>query len=344
MSSMRLHELPMNTSETMSSSETSPILSTIKYSIVIPVYRNEDNIPELLKALQQLSSEWAELEVVFVVDGSPDRSAEKLAEGLRQISFQWQLVELSRNFGSFAAIRQGLAIARGNYFAVIAADLQEPPELVNDFFRELSQNHCDLAVGVRVARGDPNLTRLSSVLYWRLYRLFVMPDIPVGGVDVFACNRAFCSALLRLEERNSFLIGQVFWLGFRRLEIPYERRPRTIGKSAWTFSRRLRYTLDTLFDFSDLPINVFLWLGIFGSTISLLISFMVIGSWLLNLVDVRGYVPIMLAISLMASMLLLSQGIIGCYIWRISENTKRRPFSVILRHRSSKAQNNSRSG
>lgn len=338
-----LHEL-RDPSETMSPSATSPDLSAIRYSIVIPVYRNEDNIPDLLKALQQLSSEWAELEVVFVVDGSPDRSAARLAEGLRQASFQWQLVELSRNFGSFAAIRQGLAIARGDYFAVLAADLQEPPDLINDFFRELSQDHCDLAVGVRIARADPTFAKLSSALYWRLYRQFVMPDIPVGGVDVFACNRAFCSALLSLEERNSFLIGQIFWLGFRRLEIPYERRQRTIGKSAWTFSRRLRYTLDTLFAFSDLPISIFLWLGFFGSAMSLLISFVIVGSWLLNLVDVRGYVPIMLAISLMGSTLLLSQGIIGCYIWRISENTKKRPLSVILSHRSSKTQNNSPPG
>jgi glycosyltransferase involved in cell wall biosynthesis len=284
------------------------------------------------------------LEVVFVVDGSPDRSAEQIARELNKASFEWQLVELSRNFGSFAAIRQGLAIAQGEFVAVLAADLQEPPELVSTFFRELSNDHCDLAVGVRIMRADPVLAKLSSALYWHLYRFFVMPEIPAGGVDVFACNRPFREALLSLEERNSFLIGQLFWLGFRRLEIPYDRRPRITGKSAWSFRRKLRYMLDSLFAFSDLPITILFWLGILGSAISFFISLVIVGSWLCGIVDVRGYVPIMLAICFIGSTLLLSQGIVGCYIWRISENTKKRPLSVILSHRSSRTEQTSRPG
>lgn len=124
----------------------------VHYSVVVPVYRNEANIDDLLKALHQLFFELAELEVVFVVDGSPDRSAEKLPHDLRVVAFEWQLVELSRNFGSFAAIRQGLALARGEFVAVLAADLQELPDLISVFFRELRNDGCDLAV-VCVLRG-----------------------------------------------------------------------------------------------------------------------------------------------------------------------------------------------
>jgi glycosyltransferase involved in cell wall biosynthesis len=336
---MKLDESSMHSAdlhELIQTSVSEPAQSCrVRYTIVIPVYCNEGNIPDLLEALHQLFLELSELEIVFVVDGSPDHSAEKLAHALNDAAFEWQLVELSRNFGSFAAIRQGLALARGEFVAVLAADLQEPPDLISAFFRELTNGRCDLAVGVRAARADPVLMKLSSALYWRLYRFFVMPEIPRGGVDVFACNRAFLKALLALEERNSFLIGQLFWLGFRRIEIAYERRARTVGKSAWVFRRRLRYMLDSLFAFSDLPITVLFWLGSIGAGLSLLVGFIVILFWLFGLIDVRGYVPIMLAVSFVGSMLLLGQGIVGCYIWRIAENTKKRPLSIILSHRTS---------
>jgi glycosyltransferase involved in cell wall biosynthesis len=304
-------------------------------SLVIPVYRNEENISDLIAALEDVADHTSELEVVFVVDGSPDRSAATLAEQLPNAPFAWQLVELSRNFGSFAAIRQGLALARGQFFAVMAADLQEPPELVVRFFNELKSQRCDLVVGVRAARSDPFFTRMTSALYWRLYRMFIMPQVPTNGVDVFACNSKFREALLTLEERSSFLIGQLFWLGFRRREMTYDRRPRTAGRSAWTFRRRLAHMLDSLFAFSDLPITILLWLGAIGMTISVAASLMVVLAWSLGWVDVRGYVPIMLALMFFGFLQVLGQGIVGCYIWRVSENTKKRPLSIILSHRAS---------
>src|SRR4051794_17595497 len=160
-------------------------------SLVIPVYRNEENISELIHALTDMSKAVPELEVVFVVDVSPDRSALLFSEHLSNAPFEWQLLELTKNFGSFAAIRQGLALARGKFFAVMAADLQEPPELVTRFFHELQQGTCDLVVGTRASRSDPLFTRISSNVFWRLYRRLIMPQVPTNGVDVFACNDAF---------------------------------------------------------------------------------------------------------------------------------------------------------
>jgi polyisoprenyl-phosphate glycosyltransferase len=240
---------------------------------------------------------------------------------------------LSRNFGSFAAIRQGLVLARGKYFAAMAADLQEPPELIAQFFEQLNMGDCDVVVGARAAREDPALNRFLSSVFWRSYKALVMPDIPHGGVDVFGCNRAFRTALLSLEERSSFLVGQIFWLGFRRKEIYYKRRAREIGRSAWKFRRRLRYMLDSLFAFSDLPINLLLWLGAFGLFVSVISTAIILGAWSLGVIDVRGYVPIMLAVVFFGSLLVLGQGIIGCYVWRVSENTKKRPLSIVLSHR-----------
>lgn len=315
-----------------------PVLaSRIAHSLVIPVYRNECNIPALLAALEALSREIADFEVVFVVDGSPDHSAQLLQAGLKAAPYAWQLAELSRNFGSFAAIRQGLGLARGKFVAVMAADLQEPPELITRFFAELASGEVDVVVGSRSARSDPVLSSLSSRIFWALYRRLIMPQVPEGGVDVFACNTVFKRALLSLEERESFLIGQLFWVGFRRREVTYERREREVGTSAWTFRKKLSYMLDGIFAFSSLPISLLLWIGVLGTLVSTISIAAVFGSWLAGAIRVPGYAPIMLAIMFFGSLTTLGLGTLGGYVWRIAENGRRRPLSLIMSHRSADA-------
>ena len=136
------------------------------YSLVIPVYENEESIPDLLHALEQIQASLdARLEAVFVVDGSPDRCHELLRQGLPKMGFASQLLSHSRNYGSLAAIRSGLQAAQGDYFAVMAADLQKPPELVLEFFRSLRSDECDLAIGARESReAPPESIRLANVL------------------------------------------------------------------------------------------------------------------------------------------------------------------------------------
>lgn len=307
----------------------------VTYSLVVPIFKNEANIPALLAEVAKLAANLGQFELVAVVDGSPDRSAAILADSLKDVPYHWQLVELSRNFGAFAAIRQGLALAQGSYIAVMAADLQEPPELVHQFFTALSADECDLAVGVRRAREDAPMTAFTSRLYWSIYRKTVMRTIPAGGVDVFACNRRFATALLQLQESNSFLIGQLFWVGFRRKAFPYDRRARELGRSAWNFRKRIKYMLDSIFAFSDLPIMLLLWIGALGAFVSVFASIGVVVSWMMGFIDVRGYAPIMLAIMFFGSLMVLGQGLLGCYIWRVAENTKKRPLSIIATYRTS---------
>jgi glycosyltransferase involved in cell wall biosynthesis len=309
-----------------------PECHPIFFSIVIPIYKNADGIRALLDALSVLEFSGEGVEVVFVVDGSPDNSFDVLRSALPGFKFRWQLLELSRNFGSFTAIRQGLSCARGRYFAAIAADLQEPPELIQKFFCVLKDDQADVVVGVRTGRNDPALTSFTSSLFWRFYRFFVMKDVPIGGVDVFGCNRVFRDALLSLKERNSFLIGQLFWIGFRRAEISYCRRARQIGKSAWTVWRRIDYMFDAIFSFSDLPIKLLMLIGFLGSLIASFLGLLIAFAWLMGWIAVKGYAPIMLAIAGLGSLLTLGQGILGYYIWRIAEDTKQRPPTFILRH------------
>lgn len=231
-------------------------------TLVIPVYRNEGSIPDLLDAVENLHHALnGEMETVFVVDGSPDRCYELLRETLPEKSFPSKLALLSKNFGSFQAIRVGLQLGSGERFAVMAADLQEPPELVLEMDRALRNESIDVVVGVRDGRKDPLLSRIPSQVFWRLYRRYVVPEIPPGGVDVFGCNRHFRDNLLQLDERHSSLIAQIFWLGFRRKCISYDRQARQHGKSAWTLHKKINYLMDSVFAFTDLPIRLLIRVG-----------------------------------------------------------------------------------
>jgi polyisoprenyl-phosphate glycosyltransferase len=299
-------------------------------SLIIPVYKNAENIPSLLDALTQINKEINELELVFVVDGSPDSSAALLAELLPQSKLHAQVLVLSRNFGSFAAIRCGLKAARGQRFAVMAADLQEPPELVVTMFASLEQEPIDIVVARREARADPLLSRIASNTFWGLYKKFVVPEMPEGGIDIFACNKVFCDQLLLLDESHSSLIALLFWMGFRRKIISYTRQERVHGKSAWTFKKKYNYLKDSIFSFTDLPVKILTWLGSVGVMLSAIMAMTVLIAKISGWVAVPGYAATVLIIIFFGALNLLGLGIIGTYAWRTYENTKQRPSALVM--------------
>ena len=301
-------------------------------SLIIPVYRNEASIPELLAELQGLHQALAgALEVVFVVDGSPDRCHELLRTLLPRTGLDATLVLLTRNFGAFAAVRMGLQQARGDTFAVMAADLQEPPELVLHMQAVLADGAVDVVVAERTLRHDPFWQRWQAALFWSLYRRYVVPEMPPGGVDIFACNRAFRDALLDLGESRSSLIAQIFWLGFRRAGVPYERQPRRHGQSAWTWRKKLAYLADSVFAFTDLPVRLLTRVGALGLLVAAVLGVVVLFGKLSGLIGVPGYAMTLIAILFFGALNLLSLGIVGTYAWRAYENTKQRPQAIALR-------------
>lgn len=302
----------------------------MKYSLIIPVYKNQASIPRLIEALKSMDDELNGLmEVVFVVDGSPDQSYTILRDEIEKLNFPAQLLAHSRNFGSFPAIRSGLEAARGEYFGVMAADLQEPPELLITFFKALHENECDVAIGTRISRNDPFISRLSSGLFWGLYRRLVVPDMPKGGVDVFGCNRQFRDKLLELEESRSSLIGLIFWLGFRRKLVGYERQLRQEGSSAWTFSRKLDYMMDSIFAFTDYPIRLLIRIGSIGSILAIFFGIVILIARLAGAIEVPGYTALMIAILNLSALNLFGLGMVGTYAWRGYENSKQRPLAVV---------------
>ena len=302
-----------------------------EFSIVIPVYRNAENILTLITRLGELMEDLPEqTEVVFVVDGSPDESYKLLAAALPGVEFRSQLLQHSRNFGSFAAIRTGLASAKGDAVGVMAADLQEPPELMAQFHRVLASGAVDVAVGRRVSRDDPALSSMSSRVFWALYRRSVIRDMPPGGVDVFGCTRAVAQELAGMTEANTSLVAQLYWVGFRRAEIPYSRVFREHGASGWTLRKRVKYLLDSVFSFTNLPLDLLLLTGLVGTVVVVMLAILVLAFSLSGAITAPGYAPLMLAILFSTFLMMTSIGIVGAYIWRIFENTKGRPTSIVM--------------
>jgi glycosyltransferase involved in cell wall biosynthesis len=287
-------------------------------SLVIPVY---------LERLGTLVPD--EFEVVFVVDGSPDRSLEILRERLPQAAFRSQLIALTRNFGSFAAISAGMARARGNRLAVMAADLQEPIELAQQFYQILGESRADIVFGVRGKRSDPWHSEIPSRLFWWLYRSFVIRDMPPGGVDVFGCTAEVRDHLLQLQGVDTNLIALLFWVGYRREYVMYERRQRLEGKSAWTLRKKLRYSMNSIFNFTDLPIRLLLYAGAISLLLALTMSAAVIAAKLSGNIAVPGYTPIVLAILFFGALTSFGFGIVGQYLWLALQVGRKRPAYLV---------------
>lgn len=300
-------------------------------SIIVPVYNNEGTVEQLLNEISLISgSTECDVEAIFVIDGSPDNSFLELSKRLPDQGFDSKLLALSKNYGSFIAVRNGLEHARGDMLAVMAADCQEPPELVIQAAECLLSDNFDVVIGSRNSRHDPFVYKMMSNIFWNIYRKFVIKEIPKGGVDVFACTKQVRDALLSMTETHTSLIAQLFWVGFRRKEIEYTRRRRQDGlKGSWTFKKRFNYMSDSIFAFTDIPVKALLAVGLIGTFFSITASLVVLTSWLLGLIDVPGYTPLILGQILLFMVTLLGFGIVGSYTWRAFENTKSRPLGLV---------------
>ncbi|HTZ85675.1 MAG TPA: glycosyltransferase family 2 protein [Solirubrobacteraceae bacterium] len=296
-------------------------------SLVVPIYKNAGMIAELIAAVEHIGqSVEGELEAVFVIDGSPDNSSELLFSALSRASIRARIVEHSRNFGAFSAIRTGMRLARGRYIAVMAADLQEPPELVIRFLMRLAGGDVDVVAGERASRDDKG--DIASKIYWRLYRRFVVREIPREGVDVFACTAAVRDVVCSLEDVHTSLVAQLFWVGFRRELVPYDRLPR-IGKSGWSLRRKFRYLSDSVFAFTDMPVRLLWIVGLVGISLGVIIGAIVLIARITGGISVPGYAATILILVFFLSLNSLGLGIIGSYVWRAYETIKRRPGAIV---------------
>ncbi len=301
-----------------------------RFSIIIPVYYNELNlgetIPELLSLAEKLPG--YHLELVCVDDGSGDRSLEILYDFHAQHPQSVKVVKLARNFGSMSAILAGMTVARGDCIGMIAADLQDPPELFLEMIRHWEQGNKSI-FAVRQDREDPLSSKVFSSLYYRLVRQFAIPNYPEGGFDFFLIDRQVAEDVTKIHEKNTNIMTLIFWLGYKPILLPYVRRQRRKGKSRWTLAKKIKLFVDTFVSFSLTPIRILSVLGVLVAVFSFVYGAVILFSYFLGGIIVQGWAPIMLVVTFSAGLQMFMLGVLGEYLWRTLDEVRRRPPYVI---------------
>jgi dolichol-phosphate mannosyltransferase len=299
-------------------------------SVVVPVYYNASTLRPLLERLRTLDGKLAgnELEFVFVDDGSGDESFDILREDAERDQ-RIRVLKLSRNFGSNAAILAGLTYARGDSVVVLAADLQDPPELIPELVAAWGAG-AEVVVAARRTRDDPVVSRLLSALFNRLFRRFVFRDFPAGGFDFLLLSRRVAQVLVQMGERNSYIFGQAFWVGFPRHIVEYDRAPRVAGRSRWTLTKKAKYFVDAFTAFSYLPIRAAALLGFllalagFGYAAVLVVLRLTGG-----ISGAPGFAALAVLVLVASGVQLIVTAMVGEYLWRVLEESRRRPPFIV---------------
>lgn len=298
-------------------------------SIVVPVFKNEESIDRLLNRVTSLASSLVgDVEAIFVVDGSPDSSLSLLQNSLPNTTFDSKIILLSRNFGAFSAIRAGLREADGTATVVMAADLQEPISLIEELLGLVVKDGVDVAVGVREARKDSFVSRFLSSSFWRFFNRLTTLEMPKGGVDIFALSRDARQKINEFEESSTSLVGLIYWIGFKRQEVSYLREKRAEGVSSWSLRKRINYAKDSITAFSEIPLSIFLWSGVIGALVSLLLVVVLIVRLFMNQNDDVSRQLVSIGLLFVVSYLMSGLGLLGTYLWRVSDNVRKRPDSI----------------
>jgi len=300
-----------------------------KLSIIVPVYFNEPNLPFLLErfsALQKTVPGY-ELEFIFVDDGSEDKSFQILAHA-QQSDSRIKVIKLSKNFGSMSALQAGLMFVTGDCAGIIAADLQDPPEL----FREMLgkwENGSKVVMAYRQKRKDSGFQKLCSRIYYYLLRTFALPGYPSGGFDFVLIDRQVVNELNTFAEKNTNIMNLIYWLGHSRDCVAYVRQEREHGTSRWTWSKKLKLFIDSFVSFSYLPIRLISVVGLVTAMLSFTLGCCISFLWFFSVIPVQGWTTIVALITMLLGLIMVMLGIIGEYLWRILDESRKRPNFVI---------------
>jgi polyisoprenyl-phosphate glycosyltransferase len=301
-----------------------------KISVMTPVYFNEESIEplfvELSKVEQALAEKGHTLELIFVDDGSGDNSLRELLKIKRQREAT-RVIKLTRNFGAMNASRLGYQFVTGDCVVGLAADLQDPPELILQMVEKWLAG-AKFVLCARTHRNDPLTTRWSSAFYYWLLRLFVVDDYPKRGFDLCLMDKAMLSHIQSAGKHINLPLLE-YWLGFKPEIIYYERRERQHGKSRWSFAKKLKVSFDSILGFSIVPIRLISLVGFFVSLMSFGYGFLVLVTTLLGRKEVPGFATIVALVSFLLGLVIVMLGIIGEYLWRVYDETNHRPGAVI---------------
>lgn len=301
-----------------------------RLSIVIPIFNEEENLPELGRRLREACDSLSEVEwqAIYVNDGSSDRSVAIMLDQ-HAADPRFTLVDLSRNFGHQAAISAGLAHADGDAVVIMDGDLQDPPEVIPDLVAAWRSG----AKVVRAERRSRQDTGLRAVGFRVFHRLFaLLSDMPIAShTGVFSLlDRQAVREFNQLRENNRFIPGLRDWLGFEQATVAYDRSSRAAGEPKQTLRRLVRYAMDAVFSFSYKPLRLMTWFGVCVSGIGFLLASFYIARRLLGIEEAQmGFTTIVSLVLFLGGIQLIGIGLLGEYLGRTYDEVKRRPLYIV---------------
>lgn len=303
--------------------------SPVKLSIVVPVYNEELIIPELVRRMEAAAeSITSEYEIIFVNDGSRDSSLSQLIDvcnGKPKLHY----INFSRNFGHQIAITAGMDYARGEAIVTIDGDLQDPPELIADMYREYQNGYKVIYAKRKARKGETFFKRFTARAFYRILARLVSFEIPLDVGDFRLISRDVLEYLKQMKEYDKYLRGQIAWLGFKSTYVYFDRDERRFGKTNYPFKKMLRLAFNGITAFSDSPLKWATSLGFAVCAISFLIGVYALYSYFIGHNTVPGWASTIISITFLGGVQLLSVGIIGEYIARIISNVRNRPLYVV---------------
>ncbi|WNL43451.1 glycosyltransferase family 2 protein [Halomonas sp. PAMB 3264] len=298
-------------------------------SLIVPVFNEQTSITPFLEAIdRELATLPAALEILFIDDGSTDETVAEIKRA-RQRDGRVRYVTLSRNFGKEAAMTAGLDYATGDAVIPMDVDLQDPPQLIHEFYTLWQQGY-DVVYGMRSDRlEDTRGKRASAGLFYRIFNRLSMTEIPANTGDYRLMSRRVVEALKKLPERNRFMKGLFAWPGYRSVGVSYSRPARHTGYTKWNAWKLWNFALDGLTGFSTWPLRVWSYVGVCIAAVCLAYMFFIIVRTLMFGVEWPGYASIMSAILFLGSVQLISIGILGEYVGRLYIESKQRPVYLV---------------
>jgi glycosyltransferase involved in cell wall biosynthesis len=302
----------------------------INYSIVIPVFNEEAALLVLLRRLDLLLARInGPTEVIFVDDGSSD-SGPIMLQALAERDPRFRYIGLSRNFGHQVAITAGMDAAQGEAVVVMDADLQDPPEVVEQLIAKWKKGY-DVVYARRLSRaGESRFKRATAHLFYRMIGSMSSVGIPADVGDFRLIDRKVLDALRQMPEQDRFVRGMIAWLGFRQTEVTFHRLERAAGETKYSLYKMARLAMNAALGFSDAPLRLAIWCGLVVSGLALLYGSWVLVLWMSNDSHlVAGWSSTIVVVSLLCGVNMLVTGIVGLYVGRIHAEVKRRPLYVV---------------
>jgi polyisoprenyl-phosphate glycosyltransferase len=301
------------------------------FSIVIPSYQIEASIPHNLPRLLKLRDMLPKMrvELIFVNDGSTDRTQELLENYRKEYPDCVKIISLTRNFGQTPAIQAGLTYATGECVGIISADLQEPCEMFVDMIEKWKRG-AKFVIGARAERSDSKgLSLLFSKLYWWIINRYAFKNHPEHGYDFCLLDRQVVNDVNRVHEIHTAIFALIFWFGYRPEKVYIKRTEQIHGKSQNNFRKRLRIAIDTLIGFTRLPIRCVIFASLGTSFATFLYLIWIVIQYFVLGVRLQGWTTIVALILLFSALILFMLGIISEYLFRIIEQTRKRPSFVV---------------